>query len=268
MIATRDVDALLAMDADCVVYSPVIGDPDVVARILRSGKNVVTPLGWVYPDPDRAKGGRLDAACIEGGATLHGTGIHPGGITERFPLMVSALSGSVTHVRAEEFSDIRTYNAPDVVRDIMLFDSTPEDAQRSMMPAMLANGFGQSVHMVADVLGFPIEPELRDDARDGRRHGADRLTDRRDRARTCRRAAVPLGGHRRRGAGRDRRGELVHGRRAPRPGLDVRPRARALRDRGHRRPGREADVPRAAPGVDRRGPRAQTRASSPRRCTA
>ena len=59
------------------------------------------------------------------GVTLHGTGIHPGGITERFPLMISALSGSITHVRAEEFSDIRTYGAPDVVRDWMLFGKTP-----------------------------------------------------------------------------------------------------------------------------------------------
>ena len=159
VVATRDVDALLAMDADCVVYAPVIGEPDVVARILRSGKNVVTPLGWVYPD--RSKTGALEAACAEGNATLHGTGIHPGGITERFPLMVSALSGSITRVRAEEFSDIRTYNAPDVVRDIMLFGATLDDASRSPMPRMLASGFGQSVRMVADVLGFAIEREVR-----------------------------------------------------------------------------------------------------------
>src|SRR5262245_53009011 len=47
--ATTDVDALLALDADCVVYSPLFADPDVVERILASGKNVVTPLGWFYP---------------------------------------------------------------------------------------------------------------------------------------------------------------------------------------------------------------------------
>ena len=64
------------------------------------------------------------------GVTLHGTGIHPGGITERFPLMISALSGSITHVRAEEFSDIRTYGAPDVVRDWMLFGKTPGGGPR------------------------------------------------------------------------------------------------------------------------------------------
>ena len=89
--ATRDVDALLALDADCVLYSPILADAAIVERILRSGKNVVTPLGWFFPwrGQDFAA---LEVACHAGGVTLHGTGIHPGGITERFPLMVSALS--------------------------------------------------------------------------------------------------------------------------------------------------------------------------------
>jgi hypothetical protein len=157
--ATRDVDALLALDADCVVYSPIFADVDVVTRLLESGKNVVTPLGWFYPPSEERA--QLDAICRAAGVTLHGTGIHPGGITERFPLMVSALSGSITRVRAEEFSDIRTYGAPDVVRDWMLFGKTPEEARQSIMAEALGAGFGQSVRMVADELGFAIEPDLR-----------------------------------------------------------------------------------------------------------
>ena len=157
--ATTDIDQLLALDADCVVYSPVLADPKVVARILRSGKNVVSPLGWWYPQPDQVTD--LAAACAEAGVTLHGTGIHPGGITERFPLMVSALSNAVTHVRAEEFSDIRTYAAPEVVRDVMLFGGTPEHALTSIMTTVLGHGFKQSVRMVAAEMGFAIEPELR-----------------------------------------------------------------------------------------------------------
>ena len=94
VVATTDVEQILAIDADCVVYSPVLADPKVVARILRSGKNVVSPVGWWYPQPDQVTD--LEAACAEAGVTLHGTGIHPGGITERFPLMVSALSNAVT----------------------------------------------------------------------------------------------------------------------------------------------------------------------------
>jgi hypothetical protein len=153
--ATRDVDALLATDADCVVYSPFMADPDVVRRILESGKDVVTPLGWFYPPTGERE--RFDAICKAAGVTLHGTGIHPGGITERFPLMVSALSGSITHVRAEEFSDIRTYGAPDVIRDWMLFGKTPEEARTSVMADALGAGFRQSVWMVADELGFQLD---------------------------------------------------------------------------------------------------------------
>jgi len=157
--ATNDVDALLATDADCVLYSPFIADAEVVAAILESGKNVVTPLGWFYPPAEERE--RFDSLAKRAGVTLHGTGIHPGGITERFPLMISALSGSITHVRAEEFSDVRTYGAPDVVRDWMLFGKTPEEARASIMADALGAGFRQSVFMVADELGFDIEPRLR-----------------------------------------------------------------------------------------------------------
>ena len=155
VIASNDVDALLALEADCVLYAPVMPDNALVARVLASGKDVVTPLGWFYPGARDVSA--LEAACREGGSTLHGTGIHPGGITERFPLMVSALSAAITHVRAEEFSDIRTYGAPAVISDIMLFGKTPEEAAASPMVHFLGQGFGQSMDMVADVLGFAVD---------------------------------------------------------------------------------------------------------------
>jgi 2,4-diaminopentanoate dehydrogenase len=158
VLATDDVDALVALDADCVIYSPIMADPAVVARLLASGKNVVTPLNWFFPAGRDES--RIEAACQEGGSSVHGTGIHPGGITERFPLAVSALSQSITHVRAEEFSDIRSYGAPGVVGDIMLFGRTPEEAAASMMPAILGDGFGQSVAMVGHALGFALDDEL------------------------------------------------------------------------------------------------------------
>jgi hypothetical protein len=155
--ATTSVDDILALDADCVVYSPLLPNEDEVVALLRSGKNVVTPVGWVYPDLDSCKA--LLDACAEGRSTLHGSGIHPGGITERFPLMVSALSASVTHVRAEEFSDIRTYNAPDVVRHIMGFGVSPEEAMAGPIVDLLA-GFKASVRMIVAEMGFDIDPDI------------------------------------------------------------------------------------------------------------
>lgn len=157
--AQRDVEALLALEPDCIIYSPLMPDGDELRRLLGAGVRVVTPLGWFHPpSPEREE---LDQLCRSAGSVLHGTGIHPGGITERFPLVISALSGSITHVRAEEFSDIRTYGAPDVIRDWMLFGTTPEAARESIMPAVLGGGFGQSVRMVADELGARLDDELR-----------------------------------------------------------------------------------------------------------
>jgi hypothetical protein len=158
--ATRDIDALLAMDADCILYSPVIGKPEDVQRFLEAGKNVVTPLGWFYP-AHLAGADALEAACRKSGVTLHGTGIHPGGITERFPLMVSALSRNIRHVRAEEFSDIRTYEAEFVVREVMLFGKAPEVAAKSPMLDMLGRGFLQSIDTVSDALGFDLDEDKR-----------------------------------------------------------------------------------------------------------
>jgi len=159
VLASHDVEAVLALDADCVLYSPVIGDEATVVRILESGKNVVTPLNWFYPGARDVS--RLETACQRGGVTLHGTGIHPGGVTERIPLVVSALSRAITHVRAEEFSDIRTYGAPFVVGEIMLFGKTPEEAANSPMLRMLGGGFMQSIDMLADALGFDLDAEKR-----------------------------------------------------------------------------------------------------------
>jgi hypothetical protein len=160
VIASGDADALLALDADCVLYSPLLADPAQVIRILESGKNVVTPLGWFYPFRSTDVAG-IEAACRAGGVTLHGTGIHPGGITERFPLMISALSRAVTHVRAEEFSDIRTYDAPAVVGDVMLFGKRADEARESPMLKILSGGFLQSIDMLADELGFALDSEKR-----------------------------------------------------------------------------------------------------------
>jgi len=158
--ATRNADALLATDADCVIYTPLLPDTAEVIRILASGKNVVTPLGWFFPD-GRDGTAAVDAACCDAGVTLHGTGIHPGGITERFPLMISNLSRNIRHVRAEEFSDIRSYEAEFVVKEIMLFGKPPRQAADSPMLDLLGGGFGQSIDMVAAALGLALDGEKR-----------------------------------------------------------------------------------------------------------
>jgi len=157
--ATHSMDDIVALDADCVIYTPLLPNEDEMVRLLESGTNVITTLGWVYPFKS-CNTDRLQQACAKGRTVLHGTGIHPGGMTERFPMQLSSFTRAVTHVRAEEFSDIRTYGAPDVLRDIMLFGKKPEEALASPLVLFLANGFGQSIHMIADELGFQLDKDI------------------------------------------------------------------------------------------------------------
>jgi len=144
--ATTDTDEILALDADAVVYAPILPNGKEVAALLASGKNVVTPVGWFYPEPGRTD--RIDEACRLGGTTLHGTGINPGGATDLHPILFSSLSSAVTFVRGEEFTDIRSYAAPDVLRGFMGFGGTPEESMQGPMLQLLSGGFLQSVRTI------------------------------------------------------------------------------------------------------------------------
>ncbi|HSB98144.1 MAG TPA: dihydrodipicolinate reductase, partial [Spongiibacteraceae bacterium] len=156
VLATNDIQAILKLDADCVVYSPAFPVEDEIVALLESGKNVVTPVGWFYPSKhiDTA---RLQAACIKGNSVLHGTGIHPGGFSEKFPLHLTSMQRATSYVRAEEFSDIRTYGAPDIVGEMMGFGKTPDEVASRGIAQYLAIGFYQSIQMVADALQIDID---------------------------------------------------------------------------------------------------------------
>jgi hypothetical protein len=76
--ATHDVDALLALRPDCVVYNPMWPSIDELVRILGAGSNGVTTAAFINGrrlGPDRQ---RLALACERGGASIFGTGVNPG----------------------------------------------------------------------------------------------------------------------------------------------------------------------------------------------
>jgi hypothetical protein len=109
-----DEDAIVASEADCVVYAPRPAELDEVCALLRSGVNVVcTPFLFHRSPRAEADARRIEAACQEGGRSVHGTGIPPASSALVLPLALSGMSRTIDHVRIElslapESRDVRT----------------------------------------------------------------------------------------------------------------------------------------------------------------
>ena len=113
--ATTDADEIVALDADCVIYTPRNGDLDEVCRLLASGKNVATTVFLFYPprlpDADRQ---RLEAACREGNSTFHASGINPGNLSGVLPLALSGMSRTIDKITLQERADMTLYDSTDI----------------------------------------------------------------------------------------------------------------------------------------------------------
>ena len=109
VIATDDVDALLALEPDCVSYMPFRPDFDHVVRILESGVNLVTTMymlaGSGYGDDVHA---RIEAAAAAGQSSLYASGIYPGH-APMVALAASAMCSRIDCISVLESLDISGY---------------------------------------------------------------------------------------------------------------------------------------------------------------
>ncbi len=170
IIATDDVDALLALDADCVSYM-VQGETrmresvDELAACLRSGKNVVNTAMVMLVYPPSMPGGirrALEEACEAGGTTLFTSGFDPGWSGDVIPLALAGACERVDSVRVTEMMDYSTYADPDFTGAFFGFGRPLDDPAMLFMPGAVSGGWGGMVHMVADALGWKVD-ELREE---------------------------------------------------------------------------------------------------------
>jgi 2,4-diaminopentanoate dehydrogenase len=157
ILATDDVEALIALDADCVFFAGLVKDLSLFERLLRSGKNIISPAGPFFPT-DRYKKDfeRLDAACTEGNASFHGCGIHPGFSGDILPLTLTRLMNRVDLIEVTEMID--KIKNPMVYTEMMGFGRDPQDllANPSRSPEAPYQ-FEGSMRMVIESLGESIE---------------------------------------------------------------------------------------------------------------
>ena len=160
IIATNKLEDVLALDADCVAHFALFPDIDEICAMLESGKNVVTTAGLLYPKyfGDELVN-RLEAACKQGGVSVHGTGINPGFAGEVIPLTLSVLSRNIKYILVEEFADFTTYNSPELNHDVLGFGKTLEQQALNDHPydLIMRQFFHQSIAMVADGLSVELD---------------------------------------------------------------------------------------------------------------
>ncbi|MBV9842261.1 MAG: hypothetical protein JOY99_12175 [Sphingomonadaceae bacterium] len=96
-----DAEAGLAIDSDVVLMNGNTLQPDLVDRILRSGKNVITISG-AYEMTGEPEYAQLEAAAQAGGVTLTGGGNMPGLLNDVLPLFMSGYTSNVTRIWTRE----------------------------------------------------------------------------------------------------------------------------------------------------------------------
>ncbi|WP_081286634.1 dihydrodipicolinate reductase [Mycobacterium asiaticum] len=168
VVATQDPAAMLAGDADVVVYAaaanlrPVEAIADM-ASILRAGKNVVScsvvPL--VFPDapePERqALTEQLREAALAGGASFFTTGIDSGFANDVLPLVLTGVSRVIQSVRVTEIFNYATYPDRAAVYEILGFGQPPEVTPFAATPGIFTFGWGPVLHQLAAGLDVQID---------------------------------------------------------------------------------------------------------------
>ncbi len=156
--ATSDVDEILALDADCVLYMPAVCDLDQVCAILARGTNIVTTRGEFHhpgsmPPGDRE---RVEQACAAGGTSIHSTGSSPGFISEAVPLVLTSIQRRLDFLAINEYADMSARNSPDMLFNLMGYGHPPEEFPVQRFSYM-AHAFGPSLRLVAEAVGMPLD---------------------------------------------------------------------------------------------------------------
>jgi hypothetical protein len=159
--ATTDRDAILASDADCVVYVPLVHNTEDILALLRSGKDVVTacPYQFLADGSERAA---IDEACRAGGASLLGGGVAPGQFTIILPMLMTTLSSEIRHIHVRETGKPSEYPSPLLIGERMKFGRNVEEAEgNTALSEWILPWYAQSLRLICSRLGFAIDPVIR-----------------------------------------------------------------------------------------------------------
>lgn len=156
ILATTDIDALIALDADSVIYTPFMADLNHVVQLLESGLDVISTnlflnVGGIQGATKEA----LQQACEKGDSSLYITGVNPGWINTMTTAM-TAVCRDVRSISIFESADVSTYESAETwtALGFSLPQATPaviDTAKIWLTP------FYDSVQRMGAALGYAID---------------------------------------------------------------------------------------------------------------
>ena len=165
VLATADVDELLALGADCACYT-AMGEfrpkqmVEDLCRILSAGVNVVSTsnVNLLYPPrADRRLIDPLERAARDGEATLLTTGFDPGWSGDLLPLVLSGACERVDSITVAEVMNYQTYPDAELTGWAFGLGRRPDEDIPLFAPNALIGSWGGPVWMVADALGVELD---------------------------------------------------------------------------------------------------------------
>jgi hypothetical protein len=154
--ATHDIDALLALHPDCIVYMPLHPNVYELARVLRAGVNVVTSASFLtgrgYGEAARKL---LQEAAIAGGVSLFGSGINPGWV-DALVATASGLCREVHLVKVTESFNIGLW-AADANQDVIGWGRHANDPEHPGAIEQATLPFGDAVEAIAKLFHFTLD---------------------------------------------------------------------------------------------------------------
>jgi 2,4-diaminopentanoate dehydrogenase len=166
VIATDDIDALVELRADCVVFTPQAETRpmeviDQMSKFLSAATNVVgSSLVWLVA-PSHAQDWIRDPlvqACEKGNSSIYINGVDPGFSADT--LTHTALS-LVTHARSvtvQEIFDYGNYDDAEFTGEGMGFNKGPDDDPPLLFqPGIVDFMWGGQVRRLADLMGIKLD---------------------------------------------------------------------------------------------------------------
>lgn len=155
VVATNDVDALLGLRPDCVVYNPRWPDVDEMVRILEAGINIVSTAGFITGHSLGEGRDRIIEACRRGGSSIFGSGMNPG-LANLLAIVSTGVCDRIESVRVLESVDSTGYDSGDTEKSVG-YGLLPDDPA---LPEMTRSGtavFGDAVHLLGRALGVEFD---------------------------------------------------------------------------------------------------------------